>query len=113
MREIGAVFVFKSNTDNLIPNQTLFELRREIARIMRDCEFGDIVEITPETFSNTFAHPNIDQFFPVENELHISYHWIFPLQHGNLMRIIYEEVPELHNFANRLGLVLTFRTVII
>ncbi len=112
MRDFGATFLFSARNGG-IPNQTIYTLRQEVSRMFQTYGFGDVLETSPTTFANVNATPAIDVYDQVEEELHISYYWMFPLRVGDIMRLTIEGIPNLHIFANGLGCNLIFRTVIV
>ena len=112
MREFGFRFVFNAYHQNHPTAEVLFQLRREVARILEQSEFGDIIEITNEhRFQNFYATPSIDFFDEDTDSLHISYFMPYPLIHGNLYELYSNQLPQLQEFAENMNMPLTFHTI--
>lgn len=113
VREFGIRFIFRGRPGDNSPmsNSTLFSLRREVARTLRNSEFGEVRELPNRRFRNTFAKPVIDVYDPIENELYISYYFIFPLHHGSIPAFQDIHVPILSEFATASGVELTIITM--
>lgn len=112
MRELSIKFIFQGLGGEEMTNDTMFQLRQELARILNICEFGAIIQHADGTFENDFANPVIDTFIAFENELHISFLWLYPLTlgHGDIVTLITQYVPGLATFAENHNASLTFRT---
>lgn len=110
MREFGIRFIFQAKDQNVVPNHVLTDLRREIAHVLQLCEFGDIVELPDNHFVNTWATPAIDVYDPIDNELYISFHWAYPLEHGSLYLLYTQYLESLYTFSNNLNMPLVFKT---
>lgn len=114
MREIGLNFTFRSNNQNRISNHVVYVLRREVAQTLSRYGLGAVIEQPDQRFQNAVVAPAIDDFNPVENELHISYYMPFPLRDLINFRGLFDDgIPVLENFSRNLNCEVTFRTVIL
>ena len=87
------------NTNNrALDNNQRYVMRREVARVFENCEFGRTEETDNDTFMNVFAIPIVDDFIEEDNELYISYVFQLPLTHGNLGALIMQEIPHFHEW---------------
>lgn len=114
MRELGLNFTFRSRDQNPISNHVVYVLRREVAQTLERHGLGAVVELPNQQFQNEIVAPAIDDFNPVENELHISYYMPFPLREIiDFHRLFEDGIPDLENFTRNLNCELSFRTVIL
>lgn len=81
-----------------LDNNQQFMIRRQVAQIFENSEFGRCEEIENDKFMNTFAIPIDDNFIEENNELYISYVFPLPLTHGNLGILLIQEIPDLHDW---------------
>ena len=88
-------FQFFHRTHDPISNDLQFRIRKRVAEMMRTCEFGEITEAEDSKFVNQYAIPITDDYFIPENDLFISYRFGYPIIHGNLGRLLNNEIPEL------------------
>lgn len=115
MRDFGAIFIFHGNAGNNLSAAVVHDMRREVARILSQCGFGDMIENENGGFDNQFAVPSIDEYEAASDELHISYYWSCPFRagQGDMWRLQSVGVPELHAFAENLNAKLTFQTILV
>lgn len=115
MREFGARFIFHGGKGNRLSDALMYDIRREVSRLLQICEFGASMENGNRGFDNQYAVPSIDQYDPQSDELHISYYWAFPLVpgHGDLWRLNSVGVPDLHIYCENLNVKLTFHTLLV
>lgn len=112
MREFGVKFLFEKKSDNPISEDILYQLRSEVSLHLEHSGFGAHQECGDGSqFRNEFATPAIDHYDPTDNELYITYYWPWPLRHGNLTTLFTQCVPELQDYAKRMGTKLTFRSI--
>jgi len=114
MRDFGLRFIFRGTINHRIDQTAIYEIHREISRILEASGFGESVEVEGN-FRNTYAIPSIDAYDPETDELHISYYFNFPIPHGQgeLWTLHSRYIPELHNWTENLGLSLRFHTILI
>lgn len=114
MFEFIASFIFEGTKDHVLSDAIVYNLRREVSRMLEQSDFGDSIENHDKGFDNSFAVPAIDEFIANRDELRISYMWLFPLTSpGDLWHLQSVSVPELHAFAENLNIKFTFRTHLI
>ena len=93
-------FQFLYRTHDPIENHVVYNIRKDIANMMRDCEFGEVLEQDESKFINEYAIPTTDDLFIPENDLFISFAFELPLRHGNLARLLVEEIPQFYRHIN-------------
>lgn len=109
-------FIIKTREDNImvpIGRETAHQIRREVAQLMRESEFGEVTEIENGKFINTFAIPTIDELI-YQNELHITYVWLFPLEtnHGDLEALLQHNILGFLDYIDNLDLVCVIKTTL-
>lgn len=114
MREVGIRFIFRGNRENPLSNALIYDIKRQVARTLENCDFGAVQENGHGVFINEYITPSISQYDPVSDELHICFYLPFPIveNHGDLWRLQSEGVPALHNFIENLYGTLAFSTFI-
>ena len=80
-----------------LSNNELYMLRREVATIMFECGFGDIIDLPGNTFRNTHATPIRDTYNDLRESLDIFYNLPFPLTHGDIGKLTSYGIPRLIN----------------
>lgn len=97
MTEIDVHFVIFYPEHTPISNHTLYEVRREITTMLRDCGFGEITPspTEPDKFTNTFAIPIEDQY--LDNELSILFSFNMNENMNNNRNLSLERIQDLHN----------------
>lgn len=84
--ELSYTFVKNENLD--FENELLFNLRREIAQLMNNNGFGEIIENGTDKFANVYAEPFMDEYFRQNNELVVVYVFHTPLNNGDLAQLL-------------------------
>ena len=108
MREFIVSFLIKNNrAEETIPNNLIYEIRRKLAETMRSSGFGAVRELDEHKFLNENAKACIDEYYRFDNELHITYIWIFPLETGK------GDLERLLNFVENYGLSCVVKTHIL
>jgi len=113
MRELHVQFIFHGVKDQPMTNDLIFQLRREVSRRLEASGFGASIELEDgRTFENDFAVPVIDAYIDYENELHISYIWLYPLAlgHGDMAELVNNQIPRLMDFVSELNVCLIYRS---
>lgn len=110
--QIEISFTFFHQDNHPISNDLLFELRREVANVFQNSDFGVVEEFENDKFINTFAVPFTDNYFQPENELFISYVFAFPFAHGNFAALVSENIPRIYNFLQTSDRFHEFRVIV-
>lgn len=84
--------------NNIIENQRLHNIRREIANSFRNSEFGNIIEVDENKFENAYLRPTSDFYNEESNSFRQTYLIHLPLNNGNLGYFLQQELPIL--FSN-------------
>lgn len=84
---VELTLTFHTQDHSPICNSTLRQIREQVAQMLENSEFGRKLE-NDDQFGNEFAIPVIDQYFDVDNELFLSFSWVYPLRHGNFKELI-------------------------
>ena len=98
--DLNFLFHDHDHPDRVFSNNQLYEIRREVSRMMEEAGFGAQMENGPEKFGNTWAIPIDDTFFLPENHLFIAFTWRAPLAHGDLTTLVREGIPRLTEFVH-------------
>lgn len=94
-------FFIRDENREPIPNNFIYEIRREIALMLENSEFGRAVEIDNDLFTNVFANSVEDFYYEQERELFISYQFVIPVTHGNLPVLLLQGIPNLIDLIQR------------
>ena len=113
MIEYRISFRFFSNTENDIPENNIFRIRLELARILERCGFGTFRHIEDGRFVNAHATPGIDVYDSVVKELQVSYYFIYPIEHGDDHALVERELPALRQLASELDVSFIYTSCII
>ena len=81
-----------------IPDDVKNQLRREVATIFEEAHFGALME-TDNHYANVYAVPVTDTYFREEGRLHIGFHFIYPLAHGDIGKLLSDGVAKMYNFV--------------
>lgn len=92
--------IYEREHHNLIKNDDLYRIRRGIAYMFENSEFGMTQELGDSHFSNSFIEPTFDEYSNTLDELYLSYSIQLPLTHGNLGSLLLHGIPELHRWMN-------------
>ena len=93
---ISVLFGISHPDHQRLDNDTLYRLRREVAVMLEQAEFGEIQEIANSHFQNTYAIPVTDQYYETIDELIIEFAWFTHPVHGNLSFLFTEGIPHFH-----------------
>lgn len=112
MRELHVQFIFHGERENPMSNDVQYQLRREVSRSLETAGFGASMEIEGHQFENEFAVPVIDLFIDYENELHITFIWLYPLSlgHGDMAELVTNQIPRLMEFVRERNVCLIYRS---
>lgn len=94
--QIEITFTFFQTANEPIPNHTRTEIRREVANVFQNSEFGVVEEFGDDKFVNRFAVPLTDNYFEPENELFMSFVFAYPFAHGNFGALVSENIPRMY-----------------
>ena len=97
--DLNFMFFDRNNPDRPFSNQQLFEIRREVSRIMENAGFGASLDNGADKFANTWAMPVDDTYFIPENRLFIAFTWRAPLVHGSISHLVTDGIPHLIDFV--------------
>lgn len=75
-----------------IENDIIYAIRRQIAILFENSEFGLVQERDNDRFENTFATPLNDTYNTPYNDLFVYYRFDYPLVNGNLAFLL-QEIP--------------------
>ena len=100
MTDIEFILIFEAPEGQTIDNGLSFRIRHDIAMMMEDAGFGEIIELPLGRFANVFAEPVRDTLDERNQFLHVSYRWHFPLRHGDLGHLVGIGLQKLVNDAN-------------
>ena len=84
---VELAMTFHTADHSPICNSTIRDIRERVAQMLENSEFGRKLE-NGDQFGNEFAIPITDQYFDVDNELFISFSWIYPFRHGNFTELV-------------------------
>ena len=114
MRDFGLRFIFRGTAGHRLGQTELYEIHREVSRILELSGFGDAIE-NEGVFRNRYLAPAIDAFDEEIDELHISYYVNFPIPRGqgDIWLLHSRYIPELHGWVENQGLFLRFHTILI
>lgn len=98
MGEVCINFTLFKRNHSGIDNNDIYYIRREIANMFENAEFGMVQESDDDKFHNTFAIPDTDMYYTPENDLFISYHFALPIRNGNLGVLLLQGIPALHDY---------------
>lgn len=90
MPHLQLSYTFYNLENRSLNNDTIFRLRRKIALMFLNSDFGEIMD-NGNKFVNLYAIPTDDNYYEPENELFICYNFNLPLQHGNLSSLLNTE----------------------
>lgn len=93
-------FTFYKVDHSELSNDFIFQKRRAVVEMFKDAGFGDIVENGENKFANEFATPVEDTLYLPENDLFISYAFVFPARHGDISELLTNGIPKLFHNVN-------------
>lgn len=99
MNELELNFTIFTPTHETIDNSILYEIRKELSRLLHQHGFGSSIEINGDRFINEYAIPSTDAFFEPENDFFIAFTWMYPLAHGDIRGIVEELLPDFTNYV--------------
>ena len=115
MRDFGLRFIFRGTVGHRLGQTELYEIHREVSRILALSGFGEVTENADGVFMNRYLAAAIDAYDEELDELHISYYLNFPVprEQGDIWLLHSRYIPELHGWAENQGFVLRFHTILI
>ena len=96
-----------------IENDILYAIRRQIAILFENSEFGLVQERDSDRFENTFATPVNDEYNIPFNDLFVYYRFDYPLLNGNLAFLLQEIPLFVERMQNEYNLVVFAKIVFI
>ena len=96
--QVEISFTFFHREHQNLNNDTIYAIRRRVAQMFEDSEFGLVLETDDDKFVNTFAVPMTDEYYTPENQLFISFHFAFPFHHGNPGTLLLQNIPRLFDW---------------
>lgn len=115
MRDFGLRFIFRGTVGHRLGQTELYDIHREVSRILELSGFGESMESEGGRFTNRYLAAAIDAYDPEIDELHISYYLNFPVPQGqgDIWLLHSRYIPELHGWVENQGLILRFHTILI
>lgn len=102
MTAIAIQFILNYDDHREIEDLVLYAIRREIAMMFENAEFGRAVEENDGVgrFTNTFLRPTIDDYSTQDHDLVILYQTSINPAQGNLAFLLLQGIPTLHDFVH-------------
>lgn len=110
MNELELNFTIFTPNHDTIDNSIIYEIRKELSRLLHQYGFGSSIELNDDRFMNEYAIPSTDAYFEPENDLFIAFTWLYPLAHGDIRSITEELLPDFTNYVMGLNQQLIIHT---